>query len=102
MSGFVVLEGVEGAGKSTLGDKLVGPLRELVGEVVVTREPGATSLGATLRELLLNPENKHIDNMAELMLFAADRAQHVSEVIRPALSRGAMVLFWAAAEWGVC
>ena len=89
---FVTIEGVEGAGKSTLRSGLADATRQFGIEVVVTREPGATTLGRALRSLLLSPENSNIDPLAELMLFSADRAQHVNEVIRPALNRGALVI----------
>ena len=92
MPNFITIEGVEGAGKSTLRSGLTDAARKFGMEVVVTREPGATTLGRSLRSLLLSPENTHIDPLAELMLFSADRAQHVREVIRPALERGALVI----------
>ncbi len=89
---FITLEGIEGAGKSTLRSKLAELLREEHREVVVTREPGATSFGQAVRNLVLDPHNKELDTKAELMLFQADRAQHIVEIIRPALERGAIVL----------
>jgi len=89
---FITLEGIEGAGKSTLRSKLVEKLTAQNIEVVITREPGATSIGRSLRNLLLNPENSSINPITELMMFSADRAQHLSEIIRPALARGAFVL----------
>lgn len=91
MSGFVVLEGGEGVGKSTLIVELSKSFLAMGVKVLTTREPGATSLGKVLRDLLLDPQRK-IDKMAELLLFAADRAQHVGEVIRPAINDGALVL----------
>ncbi len=92
MALFVTLEGVEGAGKSTLRDSLAVLLKNEFPEIVTTREPGATKLGQIIRSLLLDPANKELDPLAELMLFSADRAQHVAEIIRPALTRGALVL----------
>ena len=92
MSYFVTIEGIEGAGKSTLRTKVAEAAAAMAKEVVVTREPGATSLGQAVRSIVLDPERKKISPVAELMLFAADRAQHVEEVIRPALARGALVL----------
>jgi dTMP kinase len=86
---FVVFEGGEGAGKSTQVGRLAAALREQGREVVVTREPGATSLGARLRDLLLNGE---VTPRAEALLYAADRAHHVASVVRPALARGAVVI----------
>lgn len=92
MSYFVTIEGIEGAGKSTLRTKVAEAAAAMVKEVVVTREPGATALGQAVRSIVLDPDGKKMSPVAELMLFAADRAQHVEEVIRPALARGALVL----------
>ena len=92
MSCFVTIEGIEGAGKSTLRARLADMASVLNLEVVITREPGATTLGQTVRGILLDPKNKKLDSVAELMLFGADRAQHLEEIIRPALSRGALVI----------
>ena len=92
MSYFVTIEGIEGAGKSTLRSRLSDFAESLGLEVVVTREPGATSLGQTIRSLVLDPKNKKLNTLAELMLFSADRAQHLEEIVRPALGRGAMVI----------
>ncbi len=88
---FITLEGIEGSGKTTLIENLADVFRTLNHEVLVTREPGGCALGRELRGLLLNPETK-ISSEAELFLFLADRAQHVAEVIRPALDRGVVVL----------
>ncbi len=87
---FVALEGGDGAGKSSQLDHLAAWLREIGHEVVLTREPGATELGAKIREVLLHGEG--MDPRAEALLFAADRAHHVSAVVLPALSRGAVVV----------
>ncbi|MEB3236633.1 MAG: dTMP kinase [Candidatus Sericytochromatia bacterium] len=88
---FVTFEGGEGAGKTTL----IRALAEMLGsegrEVVVTREPGGTGLGGAIRQLLLAPGHD-VDPLAELLLYGADRAQHLAEVVRPALARGAWVL----------
>ena len=92
MSGrFVVLEGGDGSGKSTQMPRLADWLRGRGIDVVVTREPGGTPLGQTLRALVLEGEDS-IDASTEALLMAADRAQHVAEVIRPALASGAWVL----------
>jgi len=88
---FVAVEGGEGAGKSTQVDALAGWLREQGHEVVVTREPGSTAAGRRLRELLLDPAAA-LAPRTEALLYAADRAQHVEEVIVPALRRGAVVV----------
>ena len=87
---FVVLEGGDGCGKSTQVQRLVSRLRDLGREVVATREPGATETGAAIRLLVLGGD--HLDPRAEALLIAADRAEHVAEVIRPALERGAVVV----------
>ncbi|HEY5516490.1 MAG TPA: dTMP kinase, partial [Pengzhenrongella sp.] len=93
MSGlFVVLEGGDGAGKSTQLTRLAAWLREAGHEVVVTYEPGDTPLGATLRKLLLDPASGDVSPRAEAMLYAADKAQHVYEVVRPALDAGKIVV----------
>ena len=88
---FVAIEGGEGAGKSTQLRLLEAWLLERGHEVVVTREPGATASGARIRALLLDPTTT-LAPRAEAMLYAADRAQHVAEVVRPALDRGAVVV----------
>lgn len=87
---FVVFEGGDGAGKSTQLDLLRAWLADREVEVVLTREPGGTPLGAQIRELLLHGDA--VAPRAEALLFAADRAQHVETVVRPALERGAIVL----------
>ena len=88
---FVVLEGGDATGKSTQVELLAARLRREGHEVVTTFEPGATPLGARLRTLLLD-ESGPIDPIAEALLMAADRAEHVAEVVRPALQRGAWVV----------
>jgi dTMP kinase len=88
---FVVLEGGDGSGKSTQVRRLAAWLREQGVDVVTTFEPGATDAGAAIRELLLHRPDP-IDPVAEALLMAADRAQHVATVVRPALARGAWVL----------
>ena len=87
---FVVLEGGDGCGKSTQAAILVDRLRELGREVVATREPGATEAGAGIRALVLGGDD--LDPRAEALLIAADRAEHVAGLIRPALARGAVVV----------
>jgi len=89
---FVAFEGGEGAGKSTQARKLSAWLKVGGYESMVTREPGATQLGRSLRELILSHSENAPTPRAEALLYAADRAQHVDTVIRPALDRGAVVL----------
>ncbi|PPK92943.1 dTMP kinase [Kineococcus xinjiangensis] len=89
---FVALEGGDGAGKSTQARLLQAWVHEELGrEVVLSREPGGTVTGVALREVLLLTKQP-LDPRAEALLFAADRAQHVAEVLRPALERGAVVV----------
>ena len=86
---FITLEGVDGSGKSLHVEAIVTALRRGGHEVVQTREPGGTELGEALRALLLQ-HNIHLE--AEVMLLMAARAQHIAEVIRPALDKGAWVV----------
>lgn len=89
---FITFEGIEGTGKSTQIDRLATRLERGGVEVVCTREPGGTSLGRRLRAALLDPDGTAMDPLAEMLLYAADRAQHIREIIRPAVNRGAVVL----------
>lgn len=89
---FITLEGPEGAGKSTNRDFLAEQLRARGVDVVLTREPGGTPLAERIREILLAPSDEVMHADAELLLVFAARAQHLAEVIRPALARGAVVL----------
>jgi dTMP kinase len=87
---FIVLEGGDGSGKSTQAARLVDRLRGSGRDVVATREPGATEVGKAIRALVLGGGD--LDPRAEALLIAADRAEHVHRVIRPALKRGAVVV----------
>lgn len=91
---FITFEGVDGAGKSTQARRLAEYWRNQGRETVLTREPGGTSLGCTLRKMVLDPAEGEgsIAPRAEALLFAADRAQHAARVIMPALQRGAVVI----------
>lgn len=89
---FITLEGPEGAGKSTNRDYLAERLRSEGIEVVLTREPGGTPLAERIREVLLAPGEEPMNADTELLLVFAARAQHLAEVIRPALARGAVVI----------
>jgi len=87
---FIALEGIDGCGKSTQAAMLADALRADGRDVLLTREPGGTALGEAVRNLLLNGE--HVAPVSEALLFAAARAQHVAQVIRPALDAGTWVL----------
>lgn len=89
---FVTFEGGEGAGKSTHIRFLAEALEEHGREVVCLREPGGTAIGEDLRSIVLDPDNAGLADEAELLIYEAARAQIVSEVIAPALKRGAVVL----------
>ncbi|MFF7409959.1 dTMP kinase [Streptomyces lydicus] len=89
---FIALEGGDGAGKSTQVEALAEWIRGKGHEVVVTREPGATAIGKRLRSIILDVATTGLSDRAEALMFAADRAEHVNSVIRPALERGAIVL----------
>ncbi|MCX4787616.1 MULTISPECIES: dTMP kinase [unclassified Streptomyces] len=89
---FLALEGGDGAGKSTQVEALAEWIRAKGHEVVVTREPGATPVGKRLRSILLDVSSAGLSNRAEALLYAADRAEHVDSLVRPALERGAVVI----------
>jgi dTMP kinase len=88
---FITFEGIDGSGKSTQLRMLASVLRLRAIDVVVTREPGGTPLGARVRDVLLDTEEQ-VDPLAELLLYAADRAQHVRQLVRPAIESGHVVL----------
>ena len=90
-SAFITFEGIDGCGKSTQLRMLASELRLRGREVVATREPGGTPLGTRVRQLVLDAEEQ-VDPLAELLLYAADRAQHVRTLVRPALDSGRVVL----------
>lgn len=96
MSGkFIVFEGVEGAGKTTQIQQTAAWLQQQSGgdkSVITTREPGGTKLGQRIRQVLLEDPDIQIDNRAELLLYAADRAQHIKSIIEPQLALGNIVL----------
>ena len=90
---FITLEGSEGVGKTSNLEAVVESLQRLGITVVQTREPGGTPLAEALRDLLLQPRDEPVDPQAELLMVFAARAQHLREVVRPALARG---------DWVVC
>lgn len=89
---FITFEGIEGCGKSTQIALLAAALQQTGQRVVLTREPGGCPIANQIRSVLLDAANSALVPMAELMLYAASRAQHLSEVINPALAEGAIVL----------
>ena len=84
---YIAFEGVEGCGKSTHVKRLAAYL-----DAVVTREPGGTTIGTTLREIMANTANTHLSPRAEALLMSADRAQHLHELVVPALESGRHVV----------
>ena len=91
-SAFIAFEGGEGAGKSTQVARLAEHLRGLGHDVVVTHEPGDTRIGPQVRQILLDPATAGLSPRAEALLYAADRAEHVDALIRPALAAGRVVV----------
>jgi dTMP kinase len=87
---FVTFEGLDGSGKTTQSERLAARLQAEGVEVFATREPGGTELGEKVRDLVLH--GGHVSPWAEALLYAAARAQHVEEIIRPALGQGASVV----------
>ena len=90
---FVSFEGIEGCGKTTQVELLATFLSQRGIPHLVTREPGGTRLGELIRKMLLDPGNSEMEPLTELFLYAADRAQHIAQVIRPALE---------ARQWLIC
>ncbi len=89
---LIAFEGVEGAGKSTQIELVAEHLRKRGYTVIETREPGGTSLGSEIRQMVMRPTRTTPSPMTELLLYLADRAQHLAEVIVPALNRGDVVV----------
>lgn len=90
---FVTFEGIEGCGKTTQIERFEDALKRQGIPLVSTFEPGGTRIGKDIRRILLDARNEDLTPLAELILYAADRAQHIEEVIKPALDRG---------EWVIC
>jgi dTMP kinase len=89
---LVTFEGVEGCGKSTQLAMAAARLRERGRTVLETREPGGTRIGQRLREIVMDPQDRILDPVTEWLLIEADRRQHVSEVLQPAVASGVFVL----------
>ena len=89
---FISFEGVDGSGKSTQIIKLKNFFEEKGYQVVLTREPGGTDIGEKIRHIILDTANRSMTYMTEALLYAASRAQHVEEVIRPAVESGKIVI----------
>lgn len=89
---FISFEGIEGSGKTTHAEHTVRFLQDKGHDCVITREPGGTRIGEKIRAILLDPLSKDMDPLTELLLYNADRAQHIKEYILPLLSDGKMVL----------
>lgn len=89
---FFTVEGGEGAGKTTLMERLKQALTIRKIPFIITREPGGTETGEKIRKILLSKKNGHLSVKAELFLFLADRSQHVEELILPALAQGKVVI----------
>jgi dTMP kinase len=85
---FIVLEGPDGAGKSTVAEMIAGYLKEKGQEIVFSREPGGTPISEKIRDIILDPDNIEMVPEAEALLYAASRAQHVSQKIRPVINSG--------------
>ncbi|MBW2644806.1 MAG: dTMP kinase [Deltaproteobacteria bacterium] len=89
---FITFEGIEGCGKSTQVRLLADFFKKNSRDFIVTKEPGGTEIGTKIRSILLNSVNAKINPLTEILLYEADRAQHVEEIIRPSLEAGKIVL----------
>ena len=89
---FISFEGIEGSGKTSHAEHMVRFLQDKSHDCVITREPGGTRIGEKIRAILLDPLSKDMDPLTELLLYTADRAQHIKEYILPLLSEGKIVL----------
>ncbi len=89
---FITFEGTDGSGKTTQVDRVKEYLISKGYDVVLTREPGGTSISEKIRSIILDPENKEESSVTEALLYAASRAQHVAEKIKPAIEEGKIVI----------
>lgn len=89
---FITFEGPDGSGKTTQIQRLSDVLTQQGFSILVTREPGGTVIGEKIRDIVLDPRHEEMDPVTEALLYAASRAQHVAEVIRPALEEGKAVI----------
>ena len=89
---FIVMEGPDGSGKSTQIELLREYLTEQGYDSIITREPGGTVIGEAIRDVILDPEYKSMSDITEMLLYAASRAQLMSEVVGPALEEGKIVI----------
>ncbi len=89
---FITFEGPDGSGKTTQIRLLTDWLREQGYEAIVTREPGGTDIGDQIRDVLHDPDNTAMDARTEILLYSASRAQHVAQLVRPALAAGKIII----------
>ncbi len=89
---FITLEGIEGSGKTSQLNNIAGFLESRGQKCHLTREPGGTEIGRRIRKVLLDPESSDLDPVAELLLYTADRVQHVRKIILPAIAIGKVVI----------
>ncbi|QTA80901.1 Thymidylate kinase [Desulfonema limicola] len=89
---FITFEGIEGSGKTTQIQTTASWLKQKGLTCITTREPGSTDIGSKIRAILLDPLNKNLDHMAEMLLYMADRAHHIGAVVKPALTKGKTIL----------
>ena len=89
---FITFEGIEGSGKTSQIQGIKAHLTQQGHDVIATREPGSSDIGAQIRSILLDSRNKGLDPLAELLLYMADRAQHLNETIKPAMTAGQVIL----------
>lgn len=89
---FITFEGIEGSGKTTQIHRIDEHLKRKGYDCMATREPGGTEIGQRIRAILLDPQSEHLDPMSELLLYMADRAQHLHEKVKPHITAGKIVL----------